>query len=113
MFVRGDNFGQIGFLLLILLSRIGLYGFSLGEMQIRQIGVAPNVRGEVNGFANALTALATIGLFATGVALPSTEQFKYLVLSSAGFVVMALFVYAHWYRKQIASSELCRQAKSL
>lgn len=100
LFIRNDSFGQIGFLIMILFSRIGLYGFSLGEMQIRQTSIAPAVRGEVNGFANALTALATIGLFGAGVLLPSTEQFKYLVLSSVGFVVVALITYGSWYRKQ-------------
>lgn len=104
LFLSADSFGQIGFLALILLSRIGLYGFSLGEMQIRQTGILPGVRGAVNGFANALTALATIGLFAAGVALPSTEQFKYLVLSSVGFVIIALVVYGLWYRRQVSSN---------
>lgn len=100
LFLRADSFGQIGFLALILFSRVGLYGFSLGEMQIRQTGIGPQVRGEVNGFANAVTALATIGLYGAGVALPSTEDFKYLVLSSVGFVVLALLVYGSWYRRQ-------------
>lgn len=99
LFLRGDQFGQFGFLTLILFSRIGLYGFSLGEMQIRQTSIDPSARGEVNGFANALTSLATIGLFSAGVAMPSTDDFKYLVLSSVAFVVLALTVYWCWYRK--------------
>lgn len=100
LFLRADSFGQIGFLVTILFSRVGLYGFSLGEMQIRQTGIAPLHRGEVNGFANALTALATIGLFGAGVALPSTKDFKYLVLTSVGFVLVALVTYGIWYRRQ-------------
>jgi len=99
LFLRTDDFGHVGFLVMILFSRIGLYGFSLGEMQIRQARIAPQVRGEVNGFANALTALATIGLFAAGVALPSTEEFKYLVVSSVFFVALALAIHWNWYRK--------------
>lgn len=99
-FLRGDQFGQLGFLALILFSRVGLYGFSLGEMQIRQTSIAPEVRGEVNGFASALTALATLGIFSVGVALPSTEDFRYLVFSSVAFVVLALGVYWRWSRKE-------------
>jgi hypothetical protein len=57
LFLRGDQYGQFGFLTLILFSRIGLYGFSLGEMQIRQTSIDPSARGEVNGFANALHVL--------------------------------------------------------
>ena len=99
LFLRGDQFGQLGFLTLILFSRIGLYGFSLGEMQIRQEGIQENVRGEVNGFANALTSLATLGLFASGVILPTTEDFRYLILSSVAFVVIAFLIFVYWIQK--------------
>ncbi|CAN5415291.1 hypothetical protein BH10BDE1_BH10BDE1_27790 [soil metagenome] len=98
-FFVNNTIGQVGFLVAVLLSRIGLYGFSLGEMQIRQTEVAPAVRGEVNGFASALTALATIGLYSAGVALPETEDFKSLVVLSVGFVLVALVIYFLWYRR--------------
>lgn len=101
LFLRADGFGQIGFLVMILFSRVGLYGFSLGETQIRQTGIAPLHRGEVNGFANALTALATIGLFGAGVVLPTTEDFGILVMSSVGFVFIALSIYGFWYRNRL------------
>ena len=93
-FLAGGLLGQIGFLTCILFSRIGLYGFSLGEMQIRQTEISPESRGQVNGFASALTALATIGLYGAGMALPSTDDFKVLVLSSVVFVAIALLVYS-------------------
>lgn len=99
-FLRNDSIGQIGFLVMILFSRIGLYGFSLGEMQIRQTMIEASVRGEVNGFSNALTALATIGLFGAGVILPSTDDFKYLVFTSVVFVFVAVLIYGLWYQKQ-------------
>jgi solute carrier family 40 (iron-regulated transporter), member 1 len=101
LFLLAGDTGQIGFLIMILFSRIGLYGFSLGEMQIRQTKIPTDVRGEVNGFASALTALATIGLFSLGVILPSTNEFKYLVVASVGFVIVSLLVYLNWTRKQI------------
>jgi iron-regulated transporter 1 len=101
LFLIGSEAGQIGFLVMILFSRIGLYGFSLGEMQIRQTQIVANERGEVNGFASALTAFATIGLFSFGVILPTTNEFKYLVVASSVFVVTSLLVYLKWSRKQI------------
>jgi solute carrier family 40 (iron-regulated transporter), member 1 len=101
-FFVGNTIGQIGFLVAVLFSRIGLYGFSLGEMQIRQTAIAPNLRGEVNGFASALTALATIGLYSAGVALPKTNDFKYLVGLSVGFVALALVIYSVWHRRTIS-----------
>lgn len=88
--------GQYGFLIFILFSRIGLYGFSLGEMQIRQVGIAPQARGEVNGFAHALTGIATLALFAFGTLIPSTSQFSILIIGSVGFVVLGALLFSMW-----------------
>lgn len=99
-FVIGGKWGQTGFLVLILLSRVGLYGFSLGEMQIRQEGIHPTVRGAVNGFANALTGIATLALFALGAVLPSTADFKYLVLLSIGCVCVSFATFTVWLRQE-------------
>lgn len=88
--------GQYGFLMFILFSRVGLYGFSLGEMQIRQLGIAPHERGEVNGFADALTGVATLALFAFGTLLPSTSQFSILVAGSVGFVILGAVIFSSW-----------------
>jgi iron-regulated transporter 1 len=98
-FLEGGDVGRIGFLIAILFSRIGLYGFSLGEMQIRQVEIAPPLRGQINGFASALTALATIGLYGAGAALPSTDDFRILVICSVTLVALALFVYWNWLRR--------------
>lgn len=98
-FFNGEFTGQMGFLIFILLSRVGLYGFSLGEMQLRQTMIAANVRGEVNGFANALTVIATIALFTAGVVLPTTEDFKYLVIMSVFFVLSSLVIFIRWHFK--------------
>lgn len=98
-FLLPDQFGQNGFLILILFSRIGLYGFSLGEIQIRQERIPPDVRGQVNGFANALTGIATLALFAAGASLPTTEDFGYLVLMSVTCVLSALVIYTWWIKK--------------
>jgi solute carrier family 40 (iron-regulated transporter), member 1 len=95
-FLSGGVTGQIGFLVFILLSRIGLYGFSLGEMQIRQVGISPNVRGEVNGFASALTGIATLGLYGAGTLLPSTEDFNVLIVGSVGMVAFGCLTYIVW-----------------
>nr|BFD67504.1 hypothetical protein HAGR004_25260 [Bdellovibrio sp. HAGR004] len=95
-FFSDSRMGQIGFLAFVLLSRIGVYGFGLGEMQIRQLGIRPSVRGEVNGFASALTGIATLGLFASGVLLPSTNDFVYLIIASVVFVILAALVFSFW-----------------
>ncbi|MBC7370706.1 MAG: ABC transporter substrate-binding protein [Bdellovibrionaceae bacterium] len=97
-FFSGGIAGQVGFLVFILLSRVGLYGFSLGETQIRQVGISPETRGEVNGFASALTGIATLVLYGAGALLPSTQDFQFLVIGSALFVALACAVYLVWLR---------------
>lgn len=90
--------GQFGFLLLILLSRIGLYGFSLGEIQIRQEGIPESERGEMNGFAGALTSAATLTLFTVATFLPTTTDFHWLILVSVTAVIVASLWFAIWSR---------------
>ncbi len=99
-----DGFiGQIGFLVFILFSRVGLYGFSLGEMEIRQLGIHPAVRGKVNGFASALTGIATLFLYAAGTLLPSTEDFRILIVGSVVFVTMGCLTYLVWLARNTKS----------
>jgi solute carrier family 40 (iron-regulated transporter), member 1 len=98
-FLLGGRLGQIGFLGLILLSRVALYGFSLGEMQIRQEWINPNKRGNVNGFASALTGIATLGLYGAGSILPLTSDFKILIYLSVAAVVTGNFIFQFWARR--------------
>lgn len=95
-FYSGGLTGQVGFMVFILFSRIGLYGFSLGEMEIRQLGINPNVRGVVNGFASALTGFATLFLFAAGAILPTTKDFSVLIVGSVVFVAIGSVTYLIW-----------------
>lgn len=99
-FFQNNIYGQIGFLVFILASRIGLYGFSLGEMQIRQVGIRPEVRGRVNGFAAALTGIATLGLYGAGAALPKTSDFAILVMASGAAVIFGAALFTVWVRKK-------------
>ncbi len=91
---------KVLFLGLILLSRIGLYGFSLGEVQIRQVYIREEVRGEFNGFASALTAVATLGLYGGGALLPETKDFSYLVVISVFMVIVGYVLFNLWLNKK-------------
>ncbi len=102
-FSMNNLIGQIGFLVFILFSRIGLYGFSLGEMEIRQIGINPQVRGRVNGFANALTGVATLLLYSAGALIPKTEDFRYLIIGSVVFVTVGCITYLFWMTSPLKS----------
>jgi iron-regulated transporter 1 len=84
------------FLLMVLLSRVGLYGFSNGEFELRQRLIPEERRGELNSFSSFMTTLATLILFVAGSLLPGTEDFKYLVYVSLGAVFLANLVFFRW-----------------
>ncbi|MEN0060072.1 MAG: ABC transporter substrate-binding protein [Bdellovibrio sp.] len=84
------------FLACILLSRIGLYGFSNGEFELRQRLIPEKKRGELNSLSYLTTTMATLVLFGAGSLLPSTEDFKYLVYASLAAVLLANFVFFRW-----------------
>lgn len=91
----------IVFLSLVLISRIGLYGFSLGEMEIRQRTIEAGQRGQVNGVASALTSFATLILYGAGTLVPEHAQFHWMVLLSAASVCIGAVVYYRWSRQRI------------
>jgi len=89
-------FGGWAFLAAILVSRVGLYGFSLAETEIRQRSIPAGVRGEVNGVAAALTSFATLALFGLGSVFSTATRFGTLVVVSVGAVVVAWFIFHRW-----------------
>ena len=94
------NGAQWAFLACIIISRIGLYGFSLGEVEIRQVGIPERVRGRINGFANALTTIPSFILYGGGALLSSTADFKFLVIGSGLSVVCAAVIFTYWAGRQ-------------
>lgn len=86
------------FLGCVLLSRIGLYGFSNGEFELRQRLIPERQRGELNSLSYLTTTFATLILFGAGSLLPSTEDFKYLVYASLAAVLLANVIFFKWAR---------------
>lgn len=82
------------FLAFILFSRVGLYGFSIGETELRQLLIPKNSRGEVNGIANSTTSMATLCLFLFGTIVGDTANFGMMIFLSlaAVFVSFILFL---------------------
>jgi iron-regulated transporter 1 len=94
-FSQGRDFG-IYFMAFILLSRVGLYGFSLGETEIRQISILEHIRGRVNGVGSALTSIATVAVYAAGTQSSSERVFDWLVYGSIGSVCFAAIIFTLW-----------------
>jgi iron-regulated transporter 1 len=96
-FLLGASF-QWYFFGAVLLSRIGLYGFSIGESEIRQRSISEGQRGQINGVAQSLTTLATLALYGMGTALSGNQSFFWLVVISACSVTAAAAVFSIWSR---------------
>ena len=84
------------FLLMILLSRIGLYGFSIGEAEARQIFIPSHLRGRINGVGVSLTSFATLILFAFGTLMPTSSDFSILVWTSTSSVLIGYLILISW-----------------
>lgn len=82
------------FMIAILFSRIGLYGFSIGETELRQILIPKEKRGEVNGIANSTTSMATLVLFLIASLMGNTANFGIMIIFSvvAVFISLAIFI---------------------
>lgn len=99
LFSLSASFPVYGFLLLVLFSRIGLYGFSNGEFELRQRLIAAAERGRVNSLGSFLNTLATLILFGLGSILPSTKDFGILIYVSSFMVVAGFVVFELWRRR--------------
>lgn len=97
-FQLNSSYGIYVFLVCVLLSRIGLYGFSNGEFELRQRLIPEAKRGELNSVSYLMTTLATLVLFLVGSLMPSTQDFKYLVYFSVLAVVLANLMFVRWSR---------------
>lgn len=92
-----DSFAiQMVFLICILFSRIGLYGFSLAEGQMRQLFIDEDVRGRVNGSAASLNNLATLTLLGLGTFLSDPNQFSFFVSFSFVAVLVSSIAFIFW-----------------
>jgi iron-regulated transporter 1 len=105
VFFFAGSLNGAAFLLMVLFSRIGLYGFSIGEGEIRQLNLADGMRGKISGVATALNSVATLFIFALGSFLPSHEQFFVLVIASVCAVVIGSVLFQLWTRRAATGME--------
>jgi iron-regulated transporter 1 len=94
------------FLIFILFSRIGLYGFSIGETELRQTLIPKKNRGEMNGVANSITSMATLLLFLMGSLLGNTANFGMMIIISISAVFVSLILSTKINSTQIRSHEI-------
>ncbi|RAH65792.1 putative iron-regulated transporter [Aspergillus aculeatinus CBS 121060] len=84
----------------VALSRIGLWGFDLSVQFLVQEGVDEDCRARFSATEMALQNIFELLSFATTIAFPSPEQFKYPVYISYGAIAMAAACFAAYVRKE-------------
>lgn len=78
------------FLILIVISRIGLYGFSLSEIHLRQQYVESPMRGMIGGFATSLNYAMTLLLYLIALGISDPASFPILCYLSCGAILAAM-----------------------
>ena len=89
------------FLVMVLFSRVGVYGFSIGESEARQRYIPSDLRGRINGIGVSLTSFATLILFGIGTLLPHSKDFSILVWLSAISVLVGFIILLKWKPKPV------------
>ncbi|PWY65837.1 hypothetical protein BO83DRAFT_367682 [Aspergillus eucalypticola CBS 122712] len=98
-----DNQSQVVAVSLIVgvaLSRIGLWGFDLSVQFLVQEGVDERARARFSSTEMALQNIFELLSFATTIAFPLPEQFKYPVFISYGGIALAAICFATYVRKE-------------
>lgn len=84
------------FLFTVVISRMGLWGFDLAEVQIMQISIEPEKRGVINSVESSLTSLATLISFSLGILISKPDDFFWLALISFACVSIAVIFFSIW-----------------
>mmetsp|Transcript_28753 Transcript_28753/g.72335 ORF Transcript_28753/g.72335 Transcript_28753/m.72335 type:complete len:510 (-) Transcript_28753:831-2360(-) len=89
--------GKVLFLAGIVLSRVGLYGFCLGELQLVQDGTPEELRGQVGAVETMLTNLGTFAVYSLAIFLSKPEDFAVFVAVATAGCCAGLLAYAAWW----------------
>jgi iron-regulated transporter 1 len=94
------TFAAMGTVIAVIASRVGLWGFDLSAQMIVQDEVAPEHRGTFSSQEFALQNVFEMIAFASTIAFPKPDQFKYPATLSAGAVAIAGVLYAIFVRSR-------------
>ncbi|CAD7940581.1 unnamed protein product [Amoebophrya sp. A120] len=86
------------FLVCVVISRIGLYGFELGDMELSQLLVAPDVRLRVASVESALCTTGTSFIYVMGIFFSTSTTFVYQLSTSAMAVALSTVLFERYRR---------------
>lgn len=87
------------FVVFLLLSRIGLYGFILGEVQLRQLTVSESARMEVAAAAAMINNCAALGVYVLSLVYSDFSEFGVLICGST--LAVTLGAVLAWQQKDL------------
>ncbi|KAM9982500.1 hypothetical protein ACTFIZ_007021 [Dictyostelium cf. discoideum] len=95
----GNSTKKYIFMISIILSRCGLYGFEITEIHYVQRLVHHSERGLVSGVESSLCSLAVLIMFIISSSLQSTNNFFILIWISISFVLVGALSFFIWFLK--------------
>ncbi|KYR02024.1 hypothetical protein DLAC_00819 [Tieghemostelium lacteum] len=95
-FIQSNSWMKYQFLVFIVLSRCGLYGFEICEINFVQKYVPDEIRGIVSGVESSLTSLSMLIVFLTSIIINSPQYFSILIWLSVGFIQLGFFILLIW-----------------
>ncbi|KAN0045284.1 hypothetical protein ACTA71_005661 [Dictyostelium dimigraforme] len=99
LFFSSSNWLKYIFMVSIILSRCGLYGFEITEIHYVQRLVHHSERGLVSGVESSLCSLAVLIMFIISSSLQSTNNFFILIWVSISFVLAGGLSFFIWFLK--------------
>ena len=99
------------FMFAVILSRVGLYGFDVGFMELQQRQVDEKHRNAVGAVESSLQNMGTIGINALAMGVTSPAQFVHVSWTSTMAVCIAAATYgvyiAFWHEHEHRHPEVC------
>jgi len=93
---QGYNWGIYLFMAMVILSRMGLWGFDLVEVNIMQTRVLKTEAGKINAVEYSATQFASLIPYICGIFSNNPNFFVWLVLGSAIAVFSAAVLFSYW-----------------
>jgi iron-regulated transporter 1 len=98
------NFGYVWglyvFMAMVILSRMGLWGFDLVEVHIMQTGVRSSEAGAINSVEYSATQLGSLLPYLVGIFSNDPTLFVWLVVGSSLSILGAAILFTVWARKK-------------
>ena len=82
------------FMVAVILSRMGLYGFDLGYTELQQRHVSEDHRNVVGQVDSSLTSLFTTLMYLASLHIDTAEKFESVAWASAGAVATAVLIFS-------------------